>query len=202
MRSILLLISIILPFQFLFAQAEGGIEQYHYIGLNSPSSVVPVVHMQSSKGWYGEARYNYDEQNTFSFLGGKTFRPSLNKTFSVTPMLGVSFGELHGLTGALNFSVEKYKFFANTQSQYTFSTNNTYRSFLFNWWELGYQPLDWLYGGLSFQHTQVVGEKMLFEPGIMAGLNFKKLSFPMYVFNTFTPNRFFVLGVNWEWQGK
>ena len=200
MRNVCLLILLLLPCQVLLAQSEGGIEQYHYIGTHANASVVPVVHLQSRKGWYGEARYNYDEQNTFSFLAGKSFTHKHNLEYTWTPMIGVAIGDLNGFTGAMNFSLSHERFFINTQSQYTFSSVPQYGNFLFNWWEMGYQPLSWLYGGVSFQHTKVAGEKTVFEPGLMAGIEFRKVSFPVYVFNAFNPQRFFVLGVNWEWH--
>ncbi len=200
MRYLYLSILILLPFQALLAQSEGGIEQYHYIGNHANAAIVPVVHLQSRKGWYGEARYNYDEQNTFSFLAGKSFTHRRHVEYTWTPMIGVAMGDLYGFTGALNFSLSYDRFFINTQSQYTLSRVAQYDNFFFNWWEMGYQPLGWLYAGVSFQHTKVKNENNLFEPGLMAGLEFKKVSFPVYVFNAFDAKRFVVLGVNWEWH--
>lgn len=194
---------LLIPYLFfsltLFAQ-QGGIEQYHYINNAGFNAVVPVLHMQSKKGWYGEVRYNYDEVNTFSILGGKTFSAAKNWDWSITPMAGITFGELNGFTTGVNLTLEKDGFFFNTQSQYTFSTTPQYTNFLFNWCEAGYQPLDWLYAGVSLQHTQLPKQKAIAEPGLMLGFEFKRLSFPLYVFNTFTEQRFFVLGVNWEWR--
>lgn len=200
MRSNLLLILYLIFSLPLFAQSKGGIEQYHYIKNTRISSIVPVVHFQTNKGWYGEARYNYDERNTFSLLAGKSFSFKKDWSWSVTPMLGIAFGELNGWTGGVNFSIEKNNFFFNTQSQYTLSTTSRYNNFFFNWCELGYQPLKWLSAGVSLQHTQVDGSEALVEPGFMAEISFKRLSFPFYSFNTFSNNRFFILGVNWEWQ--
>lgn len=194
---------LLIPYLFislsLFAQ-EGGIEQYHYINNAGFNAVVPVLHLQTKKGWYGEARYNYDEKNTFSLLAGKSFSGKKNLNWSITPMTGIAFGELSGWTNGVNIAIDKSGFFFNTQSQYTISTTDKYENFLFNWCEAGYQPFDWIYGGLSVQHTQLPKSKALIEPGIMLGICFKKISFPLYVFNTFSDDRFFVLGVNWEWK--
>lgn len=199
MRRRWLLIPCLILSLSLFAQ-QGGIEQYHYISQAGFNAVVPVLHLQTKKGWYGEARYNYDEKNTFSILAGKTFSSNNQWEWSITPMVGLTFGELNGWTTGVNFSLEKSGLFFNTQSQYTFSTTPSYDNFLFNWCEAGYQPLNWLYGGVSLQHTQLPGSAALIEPGIVAGICFKKISFPIYVFNTFNRNRFFILGVNWEWK--
>lgn len=200
MRTGLMILVCLVGYSRLWAQTEAGIEQYHYIGTTESATVVPVLHYQTKKGWYGEVRYNYDERNTFSILGGKTFSTRNNIPFSFTPMAGITFGELNGYTAGINISVEKSSFFFGTQSQYTVSTTKKYGNFIFNWCELGYQPLNWMYAGLSLQHTQVYGEKPLWEPGLMLGFSFKQVSFPLYAFNTFNNNRFFILGVNWEWS--
>jgi hypothetical protein len=200
MRNTLLLIPYLLLSSLLYAQSEAGIEQYHYIGSPDAASVVPVGHFKTKKGWYAEARYNYDEINTFSFLGGKTFCTKGKWELAITPMIGVAFGELNGWTAGTNVSLERGAFFFNTQSQYTISLTEGYNNFFFNWLEFGYQPLDWLYGGISVQHTQLAHTKALVEPGIMLGASFRRISFPLYAFNTFSRNRFFVLGVNWEWR--
>ena len=199
MRSLLILISCVFLSLVLQAQSQAGIEQYHYIGDPNSSSVVPVIHYKTSKGWYGEARYNYDEANTFSILGGKTFSLNSRWLIDVTPMAGIAAGRMSGWTGGVNLFIEKNQFFFSTQSQYTRSTTTGYQNFLFNWCELAYQPFSWLYGGVSIQHTHVLDEKPLFEPGFMVGPSVGQLSFPLYVFNTFSSKRFFVLGVNYEW---
>jgi hypothetical protein len=200
MRIVRLLILYLIFCSTLQAQTEGSIEQYHYIGSSDANAIVPVVHLQTKKGWYGEARYNYDEKNTFSVLGGKTFSGEHRLDWSLTPMVGIAFGDLNGFTAGLNVSAQRRNFFFNLQSQYTVSTTRNYNNFLFSWGELGYQPLNWLYGGISLQHTREQGEKQLIEPGALLGITFNKVSFPFYVFNTFSNNRFFVLGVNWEWK--
>ncbi len=199
MRSSFLMILFLWIGPILHAQSEGGIEQYHYFGGNGANSIVPVIHLQSKRGWYGEARYNYDEINTFSLLGGKTFSGYNKLNWSITPLLGISFGEMNGYITGVNFSIEKNKYFFNTQSQYTIAATSNYTNYFFTWSEWGYQPLKWLYGGFTIQYTQVVNEAALVEPGLLLGITIHKLTFPMYIFNTLSNNRFLVLGVNWEW---
>ena len=69
---------------------KGGIEQYQYLGKGTANAIVPVLHFQNSKGWYAEARYNYDENNTFSLLGGRSFQLDKNGFSSIVPMIGFS----------------------------------------------------------------------------------------------------------------
>lgn len=200
MRTYIILILSLISCSTLFAQSGGGIEQYHYIGPSTNTTIVPVLHMSSKKGWYGEARYNYDEVNTFSLLAGKNFLVGKNNGFAITTMAGLTFGDFDGITIGINTEYEKNGFYFNNQSQYSFSTNNLFDDFAFSWCEIGYQPLNWLHGGFSFQYTKVKNEKSLLEPGLMIGLSFKKISFPLYYFNSLKGDGFFILGINWEWQ--
>jgi hypothetical protein len=200
MRTYAVFIILLFVYPNLFSQTEAGIEQYHYIGPNNTSAIVPVVHLQSKKGWYGEARYNYDEVNTFSLLAGKSFFLGRNNGFIITPMAGIAMGDFSGATLGLNTEYESSGFYFNNQSQYSFSSTKSYSDFAFTWCEIGYQPLKWLYGGITFQYTREKSQTGDFEPGIMAGVNFKRVSLPFYYFNNFKGTRFFILGINWEWQ--
>lgn len=200
MRTYIILILSVFYCSTLFSQSGGGVEQYHYIGSGTNSTIVPVLHLSNKKGWYGEARYNYDEVNTFSLLAGKSFLMGKNKGLTLTSMVGITFGNFDGITIGVNADYEKNGFYFNNQSQYSFSSNNLFSDFAFSWCELGYQPLNWLHGGLSFQYTKSKNEKGVLEPGLMLGLSFKNVSFPLYYFNSFQGNSFFILGINWEWQ--
>lgn len=199
MLRYLLTISLLYGHLLCAAQAKGGIEQYQYIGNGTANAIVPVLHFQDARGWYGEARYNYDEANTFSVLGGRSFRLDKSGSMLLTPMLGVSAGNFEGFTTAVNYSMEKGPFFFSAQSQYSFSSNDT-PDFFFNWSEAGYQPLKWLFGGASVQYTKEQRFKGKLEPGLMLGFNWRNVSLPLYVFNVEKQERFFILGLVWEWS--
>lgn len=184
------------------AQAKGGIEQYQYLGKGTSNSIVPILHFQNNKGWYAEARYNYDESNTFSVLGGRSFQLDRNDYSSIVPMIGISFGDFEGVTIGANFTYERNHFFFSSQSQYTFSTNSKYPDFFFNWSEIGIQPKKWIFGGLSVQYINESHYKHNVDPGIVIGFNWKTVSFPIYVFKNSDHEFFCILGLIWEWQQK
>ncbi len=50
-----------------------GMEQYYYTHTGGTAAYVPMAHYNTSNNWYGEARYNYDEFETFSLYAGKKF---------------------------------------------------------------------------------------------------------------------------------
>jgi hypothetical protein len=189
------------------AQWKAGIGQYSYTSMPLAEAIVPVGYIQSANNWYAELRYNYEEAKTFSLYGGKTFSGGNNLEYTLTPMAGFSTGRFTGVSFAANAEAEWKNFFFSSQTQYSISVKkkdsivvkgNTGR-FFFNWSELGYNISDLFFGGLSMQYTRQTGENN-FEPGFLAGLNFKNLSFPCYVFSPFRPGRYFVLGVNYEFN--
>ena len=122
-------------------------------------------------------------------------------------MAGYSTGRFTGLSLAINTDAEWKKIFLSSQTQYSLSIKKNDSliikknadNFFFSWSELGYNFSDHFFAGLAMQYTCQAGEND-FKPGFLAGLSFKNLSFPCYVFSPFHPGRYFVLGVNYEFN--
>jgi hypothetical protein len=191
------------------AQWKSGIGLYSYTGMPLAEAIVPVFYLQSDNNWYAELRYNYEDAKTFSMYGGKTFSGGNNLEYTITPMAGFSSGRFTGVSFAINADAEWKKIFLSSQTQYSMSVKKndsiaikkSDESFFFSWTELGYNISDHFFAGLSMQYTRQTGENN-FEPGFLAGLNFKNLSFPFYLIKPFCPDRYFILGVNYEFSLK
>jgi hypothetical protein len=196
----LLIIMLVMFYNKAVTQTHGGFEQLYYSGNKGTSTIVPRVYYQNKKNWYAEVRYNYEEAETFSFNAGKTFSKDGKISYSVTPIAGAVAGKLNGALLGVNSEVEYNKLFFSSESQYTFSSRSRYADFLFNWSELGYQATSRIYTGLALQLTRFYKMTNVWEPGIMVGFSFDKFTFPLYTFSPLTNKRYFVLGINWEWQ--
>lgn len=181
-------------------QSKWVYEQYNYIQRSS-SAFVPMVHFETKNSWYTELRYNYEDAQTASLFAGKTFTGGRSLEYTVTPMAGYSAGRFTGLSFAINTEVEWNKFYVCAQSQYSIGTQKDVADFFFNWSELGYTISRHLFGGVAMQYTRG-NELNAFEPGFLAGLSFKNISFPFYVFSPFASGRYFVLGLNYEYNFK
>ncbi|THU40437.1 hypothetical protein FAM09_11285 [Niastella caeni] len=186
-----------------FSQSAVMLEQYHLVNSGQPYLYMPVMHYQHSKNWYAEARYNYEDAETFSLYLGRTF--SVQKrdfNFSFVPMLGGSLGRFKGVSTGLNIDMELNKFFFSSQSQYSRSTAVYGDYFVYNWSEVGYQSLKWFYAGVSVQHThdRVIGNEL--QPGVMIGFTFNRFTIPVYTFEPFNSGRNFIVGVTMEWTRK
>jgi hypothetical protein len=181
-------------------QSSGGVGQYYYMRTNEASTVVPVAYYQFSNKWYGEARYNYDELKTFAIYAGRTFSNKGELSYSATPVIGGLVGRMNGGSLGVNFDLEYKKLFFSSQSQYSFSMEEKKNQFFFNWSELAYKAWPWFYAGIGMQQTNVYQANGKFEPGLLVGFSLKNWTFPLYVFSPSGNNRYFILGINWEWE--
>lgn len=181
------------------AQAQIGLEQYCYVKNKQMKTLVPIVNYESTRHLYVEARYNYEEVNTFSLYVGKSFSKTSDLKYSITPMLGGVVGKFKGLSSGLNAVVEFGDIFFSTQSQYTVSFIDSGSDFLFSWSELGYQPWEWFYLGVTTQQTYMPqGKTMESEPGFFIGFTAGTWTFPLYMFKPMSTSNYFVLGVNFS----
>jgi len=200
MRSAVIICFALLAFLQGSAQAKISFEQYSFMGGGQSSLLAPVAHYQSSSKWYAEARYNYEDINTFSLYAGRTFSAENTFSWSLTPLIGGMTGRLNGGSVGLNSAMRFKKFNFSSQAQYSISAGTRYDNFFYNWSEVWYEPLDWIYTGIAIQHTRLYASNAIVDPGILLGFSYKQWSFPLYGFNPFATERYFVAGINWEWN--
>jgi hypothetical protein len=185
----------------IYAQSKWVFENYNYWGRQTTGIFVPMIHFETKNNWYAEMRYNYEEVQTISFYGGKTFSGGKAITYSITPLAGFATGRFTGISVAVNTEMDWKNFYVSSQSQYSQALKKDSRDFFFSWSEMGYNISRNVFTGLSMQYTRQLG-KAEAEPGCMAGINFKNISVPFYVFNPFNSSCYFVLGLNYEYNLK
>lgn len=158
-----------------------------------------MIHYVSPNNWRFEGRYNYEALNSFSLYAGKQFTFGKIVESTVTPLAGVVTGEFRGGSLALNTLFEYQELFFSSQAQYTFSTDQVYESFAFNWCEFGYNFFDWAYLGISAQYTANHNLSVsTVEPGVMLGARMKNWTFPIYAFRPAAGQTYFVLGATYS----
>lgn len=183
------------------AQSKMVFENYNYWGHQTPAIFVPMIHIETKNNWYAEMRYSYEEAETISIYAGKTFGGDNALHYHITPMAGFSTGRFTGVSFATNAEVNWKKIYFSSQSQYSRSFKIEIPDFFFSWAELGYNISAHFFGGLAMQYTRQKGF-IDFEPGFVAGVNIKNISFPFYVFSPFGRDGYFVLGLNYEYNLK
>jgi hypothetical protein len=197
-RTLAIIISILLMQHTLSAQSKLLLENYYYKDMNS---IVPMIHVETKDDWYAELRHNYEDAETFSLYAGKTFRSGNEFEFSITPLLGYAVGKFTGPSLALNTDMEWRGLFFSSQNQYSLSARVKEESFFFSWAEVGYSVSDVFFTGITLQYTRL-NKQNTAEPGFLAGLSLNNISFPCYLFKPFQRDRYFVLGLNYEFDLK
>ena len=160
---------------------------------------MPVVHHETKNGMYTEMRYNYESVKTASLYAGKSFNKKGTFKYTLTPMLGLVFGNYNGGSLAMNIEMEYKKTFISMQTQYTVNSDDVKENFFFNWSEIAYQPLKWFYAGVSMQQTRLHSCRFQSEYGVLAGFVVRKFTIPVYAFNPLTKNKNFIVGIKTEW---
>lgn len=183
------------------AQSKMVFENYNYLGQPGNGSIVPMLHFETSRNWYTELRYNYEDVKTVSLFAGKTFTLGKEKQYEITPLAGLSAGNFNGVSAGLNFDGDINPLFFSAQSQYSKATRTGNESFFFNWSELGYNFSDRFFGGLAVQLT-MQEELNDVQPGLFVGISFRNISLPVYVFSPFSSGKYFILGIYYEYNLK
>lgn len=201
-RTLYIILSVLIFNTHSYSQAEAAVEQYHYMGKGQPYVFMPIAYFKTARNWYAEARYNYEDIETFSLYLGKSFTGDNNLSYTFTPLIGAAIGRFRGVSTGLNVDLEYGKFFFSAQSQYSMATDKGKgnEDFFYSWSEAGYQPLDWFYAGATFQQTFTAYEKLL-EPGVFFGFSFGRYSIPVYAFDLLNNQRYFIIGITVSWQG-
>lgn len=182
------------------AQVKGSFEQIYYLDEAGGFAMGPIAKLQNKKNWYIESRYNYEEARTVSFYIGKRYAREAAFSYSFVPIFGGVVGRFNGGSAGLNMDLEYKNFYFSSQSQYTFSVEDEIDNFYFSWSELGYQPLDWFYGGLALQETHFPQTKeYITHPGMVLGFTYKKWTLPVYGFKTGKNTQAFVCSLIFEW---
>jgi hypothetical protein len=140
-----------------------------------------------------EARYNYEDLNTFSGWIGYNFSGGNEFEYFITPMIGGVTGQKNGIAPGLEFTFGYKGFELYNEAEYMFDVNANENNFFYTWTDFTYSPKDWLWVGLSSQCTQEVQDKLSFEGGLLVGVGYKSLELTGYVYNPGSDNTFVLL---------
>jgi len=182
------------------AQGRKGVELYHYTGCEGVlPSLSGRVYYQSGSKWYGEGRFNYEEEETYAFSMGRTFIKEGDWVYSVTPAAGIAVGKLQGISLGMNGFLSHGPVSMSTSVQYGFNLRRRVNN-LFTWSEVNWQLSKHVYTGCTIQGLSAVGAVPRWEPGLQIGFCFKDWSMPLYVFHPASGERYFALGICREWK--
>ncbi|HNS18290.1 MAG TPA: hypothetical protein PKI34_10760 [Bacteroidales bacterium] len=140
-----------------------------------------------------EARYNYEDINTFSAWIGYNFSGGNNVEYTITPMAGGIIGNTNGIAPGLEIILGLDRFELSSESEYVFDLHDNGNNFFYNWTDLTYSPFEYLWLGLSAQLTQMPHYELEIEPGFLIGGGFKRYEMSGYLFSPGFDELYFVL---------
>lgn len=146
------------------------------------------------KGWlHLEARYNYEDENTFSAWFGYNFSGGNKFKYTITPMAGGLVGNIHGISPGLELDFDFFGFNFCSASEYVFDLQGKEKDFFYNWTDFTYTPVNWFWFGLSWQRTQLYQSDRELESGPMLGVGYKWFGLTGYAYSPFSDDPYFVL---------
>jgi hypothetical protein len=145
-----------------------------------------------------EARYNYEDFQTFSAWGGYNFFGGEKLEYFVTPMAGVALGNTDGfVTGAeMTFTLGSFELY--NESEYLLGFESKEDNFFYAWTDLTYSPKDWLWFGLSSQITKPYQFDGEFRTGIILGGGYKNFELSGYYFEGWSGPAFLMFALSFS----
>jgi hypothetical protein len=144
------------------------------------------------KALHLEARYNYEDVETGSVFGGWVFEAGNKLAVSLTPMIGIVFGNTNGIAPGLEASLAWKKFDFYSETEYVFDFDGKENNFLYTWTELAISPFRNFRTGISANRTRLFQSDLEVEKGIFIQYSFWKLTAGVHYFNPFSNDDFVI----------
>jgi hypothetical protein len=140
-----------------------------------------------------EARYNYEDRETFSGWVGYNFTGGTDFEYAITPMIGGVVGSSNGIGPGLEMTFVWKGFELYTESEYVFDFGTSENNFFYNWTDLSWAPKDWFWFGLSGQRTRVYQTGLDLQRGLLLGAGLEHLELTTYFYNPGLDEAFFLV---------
>lgn len=154
--------------------------------------VLPVFRADKNK-LHLEARYNYEDRETFSGWIGYNFTGGEQLEYTITPMAGGVVGNSDGLAAGLEITLTYKSFELYAESENFFDFDSRDNNYFYNWTDLTYAPTDWLWLGISGQRTRLYQTDLDIQRGILVGAGLKNWELSTYCYNLGFDDPFFLV---------
>jgi hypothetical protein len=144
--------------------------------------VLPIVKADKNK-LHLEARYNYEDRQTFSAWAGYNLMGGNKLEYTITPMIGGVVGLSNGFATGLEMTFNLNRFELYTESEGFIDGSATENNFFYNWTDLTYSPKDWLWVGISGQRTRLYKTNLDIQRGVLIGGGKNNWELNAYLYN-------------------
>lgn len=199
MKKLLIFFSLWLAFTFsVCAQSDssrwGFNTELNFYLIPDDFFVLPVFSADKNR-LHLEARYNYEDRETFSGWVGYNFMGGNDRNFEyvITPMAGGVVGNSNGAAAGLEVTLTYKNFELYSEAEYVIDFKTSENNFFYNWTDLTYSPMDWLWFGISGQRTRVYQTDLDIQRGLLLGAGIKNFELTSRAFNISTDDFFFMV---------
>jgi hypothetical protein len=156
--------------------------------------VLPVFRADKNR-LHLEARYNYEDRETFSGWVGYNFYGGGKLEYNITPMIGGVVGLTDGVAPGLEFTFAYGRFEIYNEMEYVFDLEEEGNSYFYSWSDVTYSPTDWLWVGLSGQRTRVYQTDLDYQRGLLIGGGVGAWELNTYFFNIASDDPFLMINI-------
>jgi hypothetical protein len=140
-----------------------------------------------------EARYNYEDLETFSGWVGYNIMGGNEIEYVVTPMIGGVVGLTQGIAPGLELTFAYKQVELYSELEYLIDSQTTENNFFYAWTDFTWALKDWLWFGLSGQRTRLYKTDLDIQRGLLVGSGFKNWEFTGYLYNLAFDDPFVIL---------
>jgi hypothetical protein len=157
--------------------------------------VLPVFLADKNKLHF-EARYNYEDRETFSGWVGYNFVGGNNFEYTITPMIGGVVGLSDGVAPGIEITLSYKGFELYSEAENYFDFESSENDFFYIWTDLTYSPNDWLWFGISGQRTRLYESDLDIQRGLLIGAGLKQWELTTYVYNVVSDDPFVMISIS------
>lgn len=148
-----------------------------------PFYIIPIFQADKSR-LHLEARYNYEELETFSFWTGYNISGGKKFQYTIVPMAGGLAGRINGVAPGIEITFDYSNLELYCESEYIFDIDDKESNFYYHWIDFTYSPAEWIFFGFSSQLTASLQTEPDIQNGVLAGGSYKNLDMSLYYFNS------------------
>lgn len=166
------------------------VQAYHYFVPDEPDFLLPIV-MADRGVLHLEARYNYEDRNTFSAFVGRSW--SLGH-LTLTPMVGLAIGQTDGIVPGLEVELAAGGLEFWIEAEYLLDLAGNDGNYFYGWSELSYRVLPWMGLGFMSQRTKTFRQDVEVDWGFLARVGKGPVSALTYLIDP-AGSAFFMVGL-------
>lgn len=204
-----LTILLLLSTSYIFSQTTIPVNNKKDTVFHDPSTYIDFQFLKNDKPlitsqlWmyikkmYIEARYNYEDRQTFSLYVGRSFKMGKDNVFEVIPMIGGSVGKFKGISPATTMILEAGWIRGFSQNQYSVNLAEKNQNFFFDWTALVVHTYKPIYLGVSLQNFALQNSKKQLYFGPMVSVKKLPVIIEVFAYNLYTNLPMWALGTQY-----